>query len=45
MTSSLPHSVPSRMAHTVAALFGHTDDTLVAWHQVSVPKTRTSSDS
>jgi hypothetical protein len=24
------------MAHTVAALFGHTDDTLAAWHQACV---------
>jgi hypothetical protein len=31
--SSLPHTVPSRMTHTVAALFGHTDDTLIAWQQ------------
>jgi SWIM zinc finger len=31
--STVPHPVPSRMTHTVAALFGHTDDTLVAWQQ------------
>src|SRR6266446_2642332 len=31
--TSLPHPVPSRMTHTVAALFGHADDTLVAWQQ------------
>src|SRR5712692_8176125 len=34
--TSLPHPVPSRMAHNVAALFGHTDDTLVAWQQACV---------
>jgi hypothetical protein len=31
--SSIPHTVPSRMAHTGAALYGHEDDTLVAWQQ------------
>src|SRR5712691_6840601 len=31
--SSVPHAVPSRMTHTVAALFGHADDTLLAWQQ------------
>jgi len=31
--SSVPHAVPSRMTHNVAALFGHSDDTLVAWQQ------------
>ncbi len=31
--STLPHAVPSRMTHNVAALFGHSDDTLVAWQQ------------
>jgi SWIM zinc finger len=31
--STLPHSVPSRMTHNVAALFGHSDDTLIAWQQ------------
>jgi hypothetical protein len=30
--TSLPHPVPSRMAHTVAALYGVEDDTLVACH-------------
>src|SRR5712692_2717025 len=34
--SSVPHAVPSRMTHTVAALFGHADDTLVAWQQACV---------
>src|SRR5712691_11608505 len=34
--SNLTHSVPSRMTHTVAALFGHSDDTLVAWQQACV---------
>ncbi|MGE3537765.1 MAG: SWIM zinc finger family protein, partial [Candidatus Tectimicrobiota bacterium] len=31
--STLAHPVPSRMTHNVAALFGHVDDTLVAWQQ------------
>src|SRR5439155_23716978 len=31
--SSLPHTVPSRMTRSGAALFGHTDDTLIAWQQ------------
>jgi hypothetical protein len=31
--SSLPHPVPSRMAHNVAALYGHEDATLVAWQR------------
>jgi len=31
--SSLPHPVPSRMAHTVAALYGHDDETLIAWQR------------
>ena len=31
--SSVPHPLPSRMTHNVAALFGHTDDTLLAWQQ------------
>src|SRR6266852_6186741 len=34
--SSVTHADPSRMAHTVAALFGHSDDTLVAWQQACV---------
>ena len=34
--STLPHAVPSRMTHTVAALFGHSDDTLIAWQQACV---------
>jgi SWIM zinc finger len=31
--SSLPHPVPSRMAQNVAALYGHDDDTLLAWQR------------
>ena len=31
--TSLPHPVPSRMAQNVAALYGHEDDTLVAWQR------------
>jgi len=31
--SSVAHPLPSRMTHNVAALFGHSDDTLVAWQQ------------
>jgi SWIM zinc finger len=34
--SSLPHPVPSRMAHNVAVLFGHEDDTLIAWQRACV---------
>ena len=34
--SSLPHPIPSRMAQNVAALFGHADDTLVAWQRACV---------
>ena len=31
--SSLPHPVPSRISHNIAVLFGHEDDTLVAWQR------------
>ena len=31
--ASVAHPVPSRMAHNVAALFGHDDDTLMAWQR------------
>ena len=31
--SSLPHPVPSRIAQNIAALFGHEDDTLIAWQR------------
>ena len=31
--ASVPHPVPSRMAHNVAALYGHEDDTLLAWQR------------
>src|SRR5713226_7436801 len=34
--SSVTHVGPSHMTHTVAALFGHSDDTLVAWQQACV---------
>lgn len=34
--TSLSHPVPSRMAHNVAVLFGHEDDTLIAWQQACV---------
>ena len=34
--TSLAHPVPSRMAHNVAVLFGHADDTLIAWQQACV---------
>jgi hypothetical protein len=36
MASSVTHPLPSRMAQNVAALFGHADDTLVAWQQACV---------
>jgi hypothetical protein len=29
--TSLPHPVPSRTAHAIAALYGHEDDTLLVW--------------
>jgi hypothetical protein len=31
--ASVPHPLPSRMAQNVAALFGHEDDTLLAWQR------------
>jgi len=31
--TSLPHPVPSRTAHAIAALYGHDDDTLLAWQR------------
>ena len=31
--TSLPHPLPSRMAQNVAALYGHDDDTLLAWQR------------
>jgi len=31
--TSVPHPLPSRMAQNVAALYGHEDDTLVAWQR------------
>jgi hypothetical protein len=31
--ASVAHPVPSRLAHNVAALYGHEDDTLVAWQR------------
>ena len=34
--SSVAHADPSHMTHPVAALFGHSDDTLVAWQQACV---------
>jgi len=34
--TSLPHPVPSRMAQNVAALYGHEDDTLLAWQRFCV---------
>ena len=34
--ASIPLPLPSRMAHNVAALFGHADDTLVAWQQACI---------
>jgi hypothetical protein len=34
--SSLPHPVPTRIAHHIAALFGHEDDTLIAWQRFCV---------
>ena len=34
--TSLPHPVPSRTAQNIAALYGHEDDTLVAWQRFCV---------
>src|SRR5215470_15722942 len=31
--ASVTHPVPSRMAQNVAALYGHEDDTLIAWQR------------
>ena len=31
--SSVAHPIPSRMTHTIAALYGHANDTLVAWQR------------
>jgi len=31
--ATVPHPVPSRTAHAIAALYGHDDDTLVAWQR------------
>ncbi len=36
MASSVTHPLPSRMTQNVAALFGHADDTLVAWQRACV---------
>ena len=34
--ASVAHPVPSRMAQTLATLYGHADDTLVAWQRACV---------
>ena len=34
--TSITHPLPSRMTQNVAALFGHADDTLVAWQRACV---------
>src|SRR2546426_10882183 len=34
--TTVSHAVPSRMTHTVAALYGHADETLLAWQQACV---------
>ena len=39
--STVPHPVPSRMTHNVAALFGRSDNTLVAWQQACVQAAET----
>ena len=31
--ATVPHPVPSRTAHNIAALYGHEDDTLLAWQR------------
>ena len=31
--ATVPHPVPSRTAHAIAALYGHDDDTLIAWQR------------
>jgi hypothetical protein len=37
--TSLPHSAPARLTHTIATLFGHDDDTLLAWQRFCVQAT------
>ena len=34
--ASVTHPIPSRMTHNIAALYGHADDTLVAWQRACV---------
>ena len=34
--TSVPHSAPSRLTHTIATLYGHDDDTLLAWQRFCV---------
>ena len=34
--ATVPHPVPSRRTHNIAALYGHDDDTLVAWQRACV---------
>jgi hypothetical protein len=34
--ASVPHPAPSRLAQNVAALYGHEDDTLIAWQRACV---------
>src|SRR5574341_854618 len=34
--ASVTHPLPSRMAQNVAALYGHDDDTLIAWQRACV---------
>ena len=34
--TSLPHAAPSRMAQNIATLYGHDDDTLLAWQRFCV---------
>jgi hypothetical protein len=37
--ATVPHSVPTRLAHLTAELYGHDDDTLIAWRQTCVHAT------
>ena len=39
--TSLPHPVPSRTAQNIAALYGHEDDTLLAWQRGCVQAAET----
>ena len=39
--ATVPHPAPSRTAHNIAALYGHEDDTLLAWQRCCVQAAET----